>query len=345
MVLGVAAVVAVAAEPSAERTDDGPYADVRFKDRSADRTLDRAAIRAMRFNTSTKWAAEVRPLATDVFRRGMDPGLGVRSLHAQGITGQGVAVGIIDQNLFLDHPEYRGRIARYKDVGCNQRRASMHGPAVASLLVGRNIGTAPGATLYFAAAPSWTRDAKYQAQALDWLLEVNATLPAGAKIRVISVSAAPSGAGSPFNAHQEMWDAACARAAAAGVLVLDCTQHRGIIGPCYYDLDRPDDLAQVTPGFPGRPMEAGRKLVLAPCSRRTEAEEYDEGIYGMQYTGRGGLSWSIPYAAGVLALGWQVKPGVSPDRMVELLFRTAYEKDGFKIINPAAFVAAVRAES
>jgi serine protease AprX len=66
-------------------------------------------------------------------------------------------------------------------------------------------------------------------------------------------------------------------------------------------------------------------------------------VYGYQYTGVGGLSWSIPYAAGVLALGWQVNPRLSPDRAVELLRQTAYDKEGFKVINPVAFVAAVRA--
>jgi serine protease AprX len=342
--IGVAGVLVLRTNRGAG-ADNRNYPDVRFKDLSARETLDRAALQAMWFNTSTNWAPKVAELSEAILRGGMNPGLGVRSLHQQGITGQGAAVGIIDQNLFLDHPEYQGRIAQYKDFGCHATRGSMHGPAVASLLVGKNVGTAPGATLYFAAAPSWTGDAKYYAEALDWLVALNETLPAGAKIRVVSVSAAPSGPGSPFKAHNELWDAACARAKTAGVLVLDCTQHRGVIGPCHYDLEHPDDLGRVTPGFPGRPFRTGRKVVLAPCSRRSQAEEYDQGVCGYQYTGQGGLSWSIPYAAGVLALGWQIKPDLTPDRMIELLFQTAYEQEGCRIINPVAFVAAVRRES
>jgi len=60
----------------------------------------------------------------------------------------------------------------------------MHGPAVASLLVGDSIGTAPGAKIYFVAAPSWIADAKYQADALNWIIDKNNTLPEGEKIRL-----------------------------------------------------------------------------------------------------------------------------------------------------------------
>jgi subtilisin family serine protease len=81
---------------------------------------------------------------------------------------------------------------------------------------------------------------------------------------------------------------------------------------------------------------------------RTTAEEYDDGkpsyqyIGGIQYSGKGGESFSIPYVAGVLALGWQVKPDLTADEIVELLFKTAYiTPDDYKIINPVAFITAV----
>ena len=114
-------------------------------------------------------------------------------------------------NIGLDHSEFSGNIVQYHDVGTKQptNKSSMHGPAVASLLVGKTIGTAPGARLYFVAAPPWTRDAQYQAAALNWIIDENETLPVGQKIRVVSVSAAPSGSGSPFtrnNAAREEAD-------------------------------------------------------------------------------------------------------------------------------------------
>ena len=48
---------------------------------------------------------------------GRDPGLGVHSLQARGITGQGVKIAIIDQSLLTDHPEISGAIAAYCETG------------------------------------------------------------------------------------------------------------------------------------------------------------------------------------------------------------------------------------
>jgi hypothetical protein len=163
------------------------------------------------FNDQTIWPmADRMPAGVDpgvLLTNAMNPGLGVRSLHAQGITGRGVIVGIIDQPLYPDHPEYAGKIAAYQDVGCNSE-SSMHSPGVTSLLVGKTCGTAPGARVYYVAAPSWLGDSLYFAQALEWLVRKNQQLPAGEKIRVVSVSSAPSGKGSPFKMNQEAWDQA-----------------------------------------------------------------------------------------------------------------------------------------
>ncbi|MBX7259696.1 MAG: hypothetical protein K1Y02_25295, partial [Candidatus Hydrogenedentes bacterium] len=206
----------------------GEFDDVRWKDLKALNLAERTGLIAtLNFNQKTVWPPDpaMPPGKTPkaFLHDAMDPGLGIRGLHRQGITGEGVNVAIIDQPLYDDHPEFKGKIAAYHDVGCKSE-SSMHGPAVASLLVGRNCGTAPGARLYFVAAPSWTKDTAYQAKALDWIIEQNASLPDGQKIRVVSVSACPSGEGSPFTMNTEQWDEAYARAEAAGMLVLDCTQ-------------------------------------------------------------------------------------------------------------------------
>jgi hypothetical protein len=336
----------VGSKVSPEEVKD--YADLRFRDLRDFEQLTRAMVAKLNFNGATRWGKDQQVWAEAILQEGKNPGLGVRALHAQGVTGKGVNVGIVDQNLAMGHPEYVGAIAEYKDVGCKTSadRGSMHGPAVASLLAGRTIGVAPGAKIYFAAAPSWTRDAQFQADGLNWILDRNEQLPAGNKIRVVSVSASPSGQGSPFTKNGEKWDEACARAQRVGVLVLDCTQTRGIIGPCYYDPAVPDDPARVTLGFPGRPFHprADSLRLYAPCSGRTQAEEYKRGEAGYQYGARGGLSWSIPYAAGVLALGWELKPQLTAERMVALLQESAFVKDGHKIVNPSEFIARVRRE-
>jgi hypothetical protein len=224
----------------------------------------------------------------------------------------------------------------------------MHGPAVASLLAGQSCGTAPGAELYYAAAPSGTLDSAFYAEALRRIIEINRALPEGEKIRVVSVSAAPSGEKTIFTKNLEQWDEAVAEAQSEGILVLDCRigYSTGIILSGYYEPDSPEDVTLFTTGFPQQPF--GGKVdhaIFVPVSYRTTAEQYSASCESYQYTGQGGLSWGIPYAAGVLALGWQTDPTLDNDEILALLFETAYtDKNGNKIIDPPAFIAKIEAQ-
>jgi serine protease AprX len=324
------------------------FDNVRWKDLSKIRPeVVTGVISTLTFNEKTVWPdintmqPGKRPQA--LLKKAMNPGLGVGELHKQGITGKGVNVAIIDQPLYQDHPEFAGKIAAYYDTGCKSE-SSMHGPAVASLLVGTNCGTAPDANLYYAAAPSWLKDAQYYSKAIDWIIEQNTKLPAGEKIRVISVSAAPSGQGSPFDKNQQMWDQAFSRAEAAGILVLDCTEHHGIIAPGRINAEFPEDVNKCMGGHPDdtsfQPME-GR--IYAPTCPRTTAEQYDKDEFSYQYCGKGGLSWAIPYVSGVLAMGWQVNPDLGPEDMRGILFKSATQgQNGAKIIDPQKFITMVK---
>jgi len=321
------------------------FDDVRWKDLSKlDLSDKKGLIATLRFNQKTVWPKPAKMLAgrspEELLTNAMNPGLGVRSLHRQGITGKGVNVAIIDQPLYQDHPEFTGKIVAYYDTGCGTE-SSMHGPAVTSLLVGTNCGTAPDARVYYAAAPSWKRDTAYEAKALDWIIKQNKNLPASKKIRVVSVSAAPS---SPNvrDKNRHMWGQVCARAEAAGIMVLDCTEERGFIGKCWYNARVPDSVSACMPGDPRYDFRITNRL-LVPSAPRTTAEEYKKGDFSYQYCGYGGLSWSIPYCAGVLALGWQLNPDLGGEQMRELLFKSAYTtRSGAKIINPEDFIRLVR---
>ena len=325
-----------------------PYDDVRWKDLSKlDLSRDRQLIHSLTFNKLTIWPERSKmPPGGDpdkILTDGLNPGLGVRKLHQQGITGKGVNVAIIDQPTYQVHPEFAGKIVEYYDTGCETNESSMHGPLVTSLLVGTNCGTAPDAHVYYAAAPSWKTDAAYYAKGLNWIIAQNKKLPSGEKIRLVSVSASPN---QSSWANGQMWDRACAEAARDGIMVLDCTDdsRRGFIGRCWYNSRIPESVAQCNPWAPpnkefrGEPMETG---ILVPSSPRTAAE--DGEVPGYQYAGRGGLSRSIPYCAGVLAMGWQVNPELTPEQMRELLFESGHiKKDGAKIIYPEKFIHMVR---
>jgi hypothetical protein len=356
-----------------------PHTNVRWRDLSGlDLRSRTGLVVTLGFNQHTTWPApSLMPEGMDagtILTNAMNPGLGIRELHRQGITGRGVSVAIIDYYTFTDHPEFARKFAGFLDLSqANRsqeeeeaqrgfventllkwagRRASMHGPAVASLLVGEQCGTAPGARLYFVATPDPGGDSQWVARGLDWILEQNRQLPPAQKIRVVSVSSSPSGKNFRAVRNGHLWDEAVARAEAAGILVVDGTLHHGFVGPCNLDPTTPEDVTRCTPvpakGLPG--LYNGR--LLAPVGPRTTAEEYRKGRFGYQFTGlheqtfwQHGSSWSMPYVSGVLALGWQVSPSISAPRMKELLFASAHVlPSGEKIIHPRAFIEWVRRE-
>ncbi len=152
------------------------------------------------FNQRTVWPpAEKMPADFDyqkIMEIGKNPGLGIRKLHEQGITGKGVGVAIIDQELLVEHQEYAERVQFYEEIGAGKTPstlAAMHAAAVASLAVGKTVGVAPGADLYFISAFSgkcFDTPEMYHCltQGIRRILEINQQLPAERKIRVISIS-------------------------------------------------------------------------------------------------------------------------------------------------------------
>ncbi|MGD0813571.1 MAG: hypothetical protein ABSA83_08205 [Verrucomicrobiota bacterium] len=62
------------------------------------------------FDSQTTWPPDDRlPPGFDAVRvleLGKNPGLGIRKLHAQGITGHGIGIGIVDQTLLTRHSEF-----------------------------------------------------------------------------------------------------------------------------------------------------------------------------------------------------------------------------------------------
>ena len=124
--------------------------------------------------------------------------------------------------------------------------------------------------------------------------------------------------------------------------MLDCRSgcDTGIIAPGYYDPEAPDDINRFKTGFPQQPYTSKTNgIIFAPTSFRSTAEQYTSETPCYQYTGRGGLSWGIPYAVGVLALGWQVAPSLSNAEIIRLLFDSAHIDDaGNRIINPTVFI-------
>lgn len=296
------------------------------------------AVNKFTFDTRTVWpAADKLPAGFEPARlleEGKNPGLGVRKLHAAGIDGKGVGIAIIDQPLLKDHEEYKDRIVAYTEVDTDGAGPQMHGPAVASIAVGKKCGVAPGASLYYFAVPTWKwMHNEPWAEQLERIIELNRTITGTPKIQVVSISL---GAFSE-RPNPARWSEAVKKAEENNILVVTCDPHYLQVATLKRIENRPDPGASdYVRGWFGDPGDA----LCAPAANRTLA-----GFRGPQnytYDRTGGLSWTVPYVAGVAALAWQVNPSIKPREMLELVKRTAIKTAAGSVINPAAVIEAAK---
>jgi subtilisin family serine protease len=294
---------------------------------------------------------------------GKNPGLGIRSLHAMGITGRGVGIAIIDQPLIVEHREYAGQLRLYEEVGyASDTPAQMHGPAVASIAAGRTVGAAPDADLYFIADDMCNQgtyesiDFACLAKSVRRILEINRSLPVGRKIRVLSMSI---GWGPQSKGFQEIMDAV-REANAAGVFVAstatDVTNNFNLCSLGRDPLADPDAFTSYGPGifttksFYGRLSDEiyilNNNCLWVTMDSRTTASFTGADQY--VFYREGGMSWSVPYVAGVYALAAQVDPTITPERFWSLALdtgRTVFNGQTLllgPIIDPRALIAALQ---
>jgi len=296
------------------------------------------------FDTRTGWPPKDHlPQGFDpqrILERGKNPGLGIRALHGQGITGAGVHIAIIDQPLLRNHQEYRDKVASYTAIDCAGVPPQMHGAAVASLLVGTNCGVAPGSALHYWAEPSWKGDHSQRAEALRQIIEFNNGKPLRERIRVVSVSIGFN----PQYRNLESWKKALDDAKKHGLIVIHCGDMIHGVG-CPLEKD-PDEAAHHEicyfareshrrPSFP-------KERLYVPIDNRTTAGF--EGVQDYAFFADGGLSWGAPYLAGVIALGYQVDPHLDIETVFAYLRETGtpFIQEGW-IVSPRRFIGKIRA--
>ena len=334
----------------------------------------KAAVPYISFNSDTVWPKGM-PSGYDpsaIMETGKNPGLGVRALHSKGITGKGVSIAIIDEALFTDHPEYKDNLALYEEIHVLPNgETSMHASAVSSIAVGKTCGVAPDAKLYYWGVnfekemdnnPQDGSDAHVAfadglAVAIDRILEVNADLPENEKIRVLSIS---RGFDNLEDAGVQTFLKAVKRAQEAGIFVITTSTYE------YYDFmsrdtdfaglgkkditANPDNLSTYTLGrFEQENPENFLNKLLLPMDGRTTADPAGKTDYAFYY--KFGLSWSVPYLAGLYALSAQVKADITP----QLFWKTAIDTSSqltvtinnkqytFKhVINPTKLIASLK---
>jgi subtilisin family serine protease len=291
----------------------------------------------MPFDTLTKWP-EPNKLPegfhpADLLEEGKNPGLGIRKLHEDGIDGKGIGIAIIDQPLLKNHIEYEDRIVRYEGIDVQGVEVQMHGPPICSIAVGKTCGVAPKASLYYYAVPPWKwLDNKPWADTLNKIVERNKSLREYEKIRVVSISLGAFSQRPNF----DLWQNAVSKANQNGILVVTCDPTFLKLAMLRREESKPADLFSSYEAIFKRPDVD----LLVLTGNRTIASCKGTGVY--QYERQGGLSWTVPYLAGLAALAYQVDPEIKPDEIVNLWKQTAVKTDAGPVVNPAGFIEAVQ---
>lgn len=329
-----------------------------------------------------------------------DPGLGIRDLHEQGVTGKGVKMAIIDQPLGK-HKEYSENIKNHTDINVkscynNWDNAALHGSAVASIAVGKSVGVAPKAEVDYYSAINLTDDPieieKYKqrikakileckdnpqakkdwqqclqklesqkmisdnrpyVEAINKVLDKNATLPPEERTSVISISWGFDTIASGFEDYQK----ALARAKKEGVFIVSTRLYEdygmdtnGLNRDPKGDLNSPESYeagAYFKKYAENFEQEIKDNQILVPMDHRTVADYTDDSSF--RYEGNdGGMSWSTPWLAGMYALAKQTKPNITPEEFWEAAKKTSdkcYNNDSGvyigRIINPQKLIKAL----
>jgi hypothetical protein len=311
------------------------------------------------FDDKIRWPAKLPEgfSPAKIMELGKNPGLGIRQLHSQGITGKGIGLAIIDQPLLVDHIEYKNNLRLYEEIHIDSDTASMHGPAVASIAVGKNVGVAPEADLYYIAEwhgydteKGFQWDFSYLVQSIERILEINKNLSKEKKIRVISISVSWT----PERKGYKQMMAVVEKAIREGVFIVSSSIRN------YYDhkyifngLGRspnadPDQFTSYSPGiFWMKKLDSIAKqenngnTLLVPMDSRCTASP--TGINDYVFYREGGWSWSIPYIAGLYVLACHVDKDITPELFWQTALATAepvnFERDSHnynvgKIVNP-----------
>ncbi|MFA5162381.1 MAG: S8/S53 family peptidase [Elusimicrobiales bacterium] len=316
------------------------------------------------FNTKTEFPDKL-PRGFEpgkIMELGKNPGLGIRELHKQGITGKGIGIGIIDQGLLVDHVEYADRLKLYEEIHLVFNEASMHASAVASIAVGKTTGVAPEADLYFIGETNGENvDGKFVydlnpiAKSINRLIEVNKQLPKENKIRVISISL---GLDSITPGYDETVES-IKEADKSGIFVIVVAdEHFKIDGMGRFPLADPDNRNSYASGtmFCRNKLGSQPDELEIPMDSRTVADPNGNKDY--YFSRVGGISWTIPWVAGLYALACQVSPDITPEIFWAAALKTAEpvkfsahfpapsKFDGEftlkKVVNPAGLIKAIK---
>lgn len=339
--------------------------DFRHVDASNLNITQKEIIKNIQYDTATIWPDDLADWfhPEEWLENGKNPGLGIRTLHEQGITGKGINIAIIDQALLLDHIEYKDQIQMYEVMHSYNEEAAFHGSAVTSLAVGKNIGVAPDAHVYYIAsdfldstcsdAPKYEENLNYMADGIERILEINKLLPEEEKIRVISISKEFDDLDKAD--HKRVFNA-IETAKKENVFVITPSLHMNYdYAVSGLDRDEGKDMDSINSYHLTSLLryDGGRYItdtLFIPMGNRTIASF--SAVDGYEYSTVGGYSWICPWLAGMYALTLQANPNITPEQFLDIAYHSGVQyidkethqisNDLENIIQPLAIIEEVK---
>ena len=242
-------------------------------------------------------------------------------VRAKGYTGQGVTIAMIDGPVDTSAPELAGANITVK-TPCKYEAAKSsrtHATAIASILVSKNYGVAPDATLIAYSMPS--EGEKESDECNKDMAGAKATTFAQFQMAMNDGAQIISYSSSDKNHRSEDLKWAVARAMAQGVI---------IVGPMGNDAkDENDESVAWWSGTVGvSAIDAsgqlasysswGQGVVAAGIGGPVKARDYEAGgVKDMQ-----GTSFATPIVAGQIALARSRWPQATPNQLLQLVIRS-----------------------
>lgn len=282
------------------------------------------------------------------------PGYHLAQVHAQGITGKQVRIGVIGQPVLFQHEELKDAVKMYKS-NVSYYKADQTNTWGLSFMVGKEVGVAPDAEVYYIADyldriidnDQTFYDVSSYANDIYEMIEVNKTFAEDEKIRILLL---PVYAISEQVKGGEEVRKAILEAVCQGMIVLgnDVNQYNGYgILKRNTSLDV-DDLSAYDPNL-RTPFvtEIGERnhILLAPICCKTLASSI--GVDDYAYFSSYGGDMLKFYLAGLYALALQVNPELTKADIEQILYQTgvALERDGLDpipMIDPLAFIEYIK---
>ncbi|EQB88055.1 hypothetical protein J2Z44_002517 [Clostridium punense] len=294
------------------------------------------------FDTTTKWPTKDKMPKDynpkEILNMGKDPGLDIKKLHKQGITGKNIGIAILDSPLKNKHEDYQDRIKHYEELYNPRTDNLMHGPAVTSIAAGKTVGVAPKADIYYFAinntyldkAGNSRMDFEKVANAIDKVINLNNELPDNKKIKVISMSMGCSQEDKGYKEFLEAVD----KASKEGIFVISTSLSRThgfkFSGLGRFPVDNPNETSSYVAGkfwegsvfsknTPEQFLEWDTGYVHFPMDSRTVAgPNYNDEYTFHRY---GAFSWVVPYISGLYVLAYDANDKITP----EVFWKTVIE--------------------